>query len=106
MAGLLNATGVRKRPARRPAASLLSSASFGPAIVIAQQRAADVGIRVRANVPAGGVVRVEGRVDAVPLRCRQRACRGGEDEGESNRGLGQHGRVSFLMTEPFGQALT
>src|SRR5437899_2732480 len=79
------------RSENRPLERLLVWKSIGPAAVTLQG-AADVDVRVRADVLAAGVVHVETGVGAGLLRRRQPAGRGGEDDRKSDRGLGEHGR--------------
>src|SRR5262245_24839916 len=72
---------------------------------IARDHPANGRIRVRAEVPAAGVVHVVRRIGAVLLGCRQNAGSGAGDENESKCGLGEHDCVSCSVVA-FALSLT
>jgi hypothetical protein len=77
------------RPARRPAAQTFLMVSV---TVISRDHRADCRIRVRAEVPATRVVHIPGSVGTVLLfRGGQWTRHSGEDDGESNCDLREHG---------------
>ena len=82
------------RPEDRPLANV------GMVELLRHRRPAQVGADAAVRVRAHGAVRFETGVGAVLLRRRQRARSGGEDEGESDRGLDEHRRVSCLSCHP------
>jgi hypothetical protein len=59
-----------------------------------------MGVRIRPDVIAANAVHVLARGDAVPFRIRQCTRSGTDDEGQHNRGLGEHGDVSCFSCHP------